>query len=68
MAGSSGQFHVFGLADHDPSILHLVSDDEEHVSSEHVLYLSLLVLQVGNTHLQHVFKSNEEKEEKRTSF
>jgi hypothetical protein len=44
MAGSSSQLHVFGLGHHDPSVLHLISDNEEYVSSEHVLYLSLLVL------------------------
>ena len=44
MAGASSQLHVLGLGHHDPSVLHLISDYEEYVSSEHVLYLSLLVL------------------------
>ena len=45
MAGATCQLNMFGLAHHDPSILYLVSHNEEDVPSKHMLYLPLLVLE-----------------------
>jgi len=41
---------VLGLADNDPTILHHVLGLDKHVATIHVLDLSLLVLEVGETH------------------